>query len=90
MRGPSHTPRKEAAVRVLTPEDLLARRRWVEERPLRKEEHCTAQEDATRAAKERARKTAQKQRKRAALLAAADEYETAPRADTTLADFLVD
>lgn len=87
--GPSHrsTPKEKHEPSV---SEAIERLRWQEERPIRKEDAEAKQADARRAAHERARKTAQKQRKKSALLALADEYEQPAKCTQciTLADFV--
>ena len=87
--GPSHrsTPKEK---HELSASEAIERLQWQEERPMRKEDAEAKQADARRAAHERARKKVQKQRKKSALLALADEYEQPSKCAgrVTIADFV--
>lgn len=86
--GPSHIPPKPPSLKQLSAEEMLARRRWKEEAPLRKQAHLEAQAHAQRAAKERARKKAQKERRRATIRAATEEHVASPPSIPTIGDFM--
>ena len=86
--GPSHrsTPKEE---RERSASEAIERLQWQEERPIRKEDAEAKQAAARHAAHERARKKAQKQRGKNALLALADEYEPLAKCtELTIADFV--
>lgn len=85
--GPSHRSTLKEKPQS-TPSELLERKQWQEGRATRKEEAEEKIQDAQRAAKERARKKAQKQRKKAALLAKTDDHVLSKPQEIKLADYV--